>query len=364
MMRVLQVSHNDAPPFPAVCRAHERALRELGADVSTIYLSAAEHGQARDADRLAENAVSGLRAGTLLGGRFRGARFDLCVAHRYKACVAALVARRRVALTRVIAVAHEFGFFANGRRRLVRRLVARDIELAGVSPALADELSSTDPLATRAHVLGDAVDLAELDAARPTRVQARAELGIGPDELAVGVVGRLTAKKRPELALDVLAALKETASPLVLHYLGDGEARAALEQRASELGVSPHVRHHGFVRDAARTMSAFDAIVFTSDRDSFGMVLVEALASGVPVLAADSRVARDVMGPLGSFFDHRAPAAAATKLATLIAMQPSARDAWASDARARVIARHSVAALAGAYAAVLGMDAQRRAGAS
>jgi len=361
-MRVLQVSHNDAPPFPAVCRAHAQALRSLGADVTTIYLSRTTHELADGSDEyLSKRSISGRRAAVLLSERLAGERFDVCVAHRYKACVAALLAR--AGSERTIGVAHEFGFFSSWRRRWLRRLIARDLELAGVSAALARELEATDPLQFEAHVLGNVVDVAELDATRLPRQQARTLLGIAPDVVAIGVVGRLTQKKRPDLALDVLSGT-EAARRATLHFVGAGEARAALDARARELGVAERVHHHGFVPDAARTMTAFDAIVFPSSRDSFGMVLIEALSAGVPVIAADNEVARDVMGSLGAYFDSSASQAGGEALVRLMERDPDERARWAQAARERVSARYSVAALADAYAAVLGTATARRTAAS
>lgn len=365
-MRVLQVSHNDAPPFPAICRAHSKALRSLGADVTTVYLSRTLHGLPDGTDDyLSLHAISGVRAAALLRERFGGERFDLCVAHRYKACVAVVLARRSVAIGRTIGIAHEFGFFAHRRRRWLRRLIARDVELAGVSGGLAQELEATDPLHRTSHVLGDVIDVAELDAARLTRARARHLLGIPPDEIAVGVVGRLTGKKRPDLALDVLSGTSaERSESITMHFIGAGDGKAALDARARELGVAKRVRHHGFVPDAARTMNAFDAIVFPSSRDSFGMVLIEAMSAGVPVLAADSPVARDVMGSLGEYFEPSAPRSGGEMLAMLTRRGADERGRWAEAARERVRTRHSVAALAGAYAAALGMATTPRAVAS
>jgi len=357
-MDVLQVSHNDLSPFLSLCRTHAAALGRIGAAVTTVYLSGAGHG-ADDPHTvyLSRGPLEGgaWRAATELRRRFAERRFGLVLTHRYKAYTAVLLARRRLSADRVVAMAHEYGFLARRRRRWVRRWFAADVELAGVSHAVADDLCRHDPLRANALVLHNVVDVAAHDSHAMSRADARARLAIGIDELAVGVVGRLNRKKRPDVALRVFADAAGRL-PFSLHFLGTGEERASVDALALERGVSGRVVMHGFVPDAAQLMAAFDVLLFAAPREAFGMVLVEALLAGVPVLAADSPGAREVLGPLGQFFPVGDPGSASEELARLLEIPATELARWRGEARERIMQLFSVDALAASYRLLLGRD--------
>jgi glycosyltransferase involved in cell wall biosynthesis len=103
---------------------------------------------------------------------------------------------------------------------------------------------------------------------------------IHASELRIGYVGRLSAEKRVRLLRDVEQAAA-AAGPVRLVVIGDGNERRWLEthlQRAEFPGV---------LRDAAlaEAYANLDLFVFPSDTDTFGNVILEAMASGVPVVA-------------------------------------------------------------------------------
>lgn len=125
----------------------------------------------------------------------------------------------------------------------------------------------------------------------------RAILGIPGDAFVIGHLGRLSAEKN----LDFLsAALVETlrAEPDV-HFLlgGAGECRRLFESRFGEAGLADRLHLTGSVQGAflASAYKAMDVFAFTSQSETQGMVLVEAMACGIPVLAIDAPGAREVV---------------------------------------------------------------------
>jgi len=99
-------------------------------------------------------------------------------------------------------------------------------------------------------------------------------------------VGRLVPFKCPDIVLRVLARLPEEVT---LTVVGDGPERAGLERLAAELGVSARARFTGWVprSETARYYREAGVFVYPSVRESTGAVILEAMASGLPVIAPD-----------------------------------------------------------------------------
>jgi L-malate glycosyltransferase len=127
--------------------------------------------------------------------------------------------------------------------------------------------------------------------------------------------------------------------PCTLVMVGDGPERGAAEEEARELGVAADVRFLGRIDDVAPLLAAADLYIFPSESESFGLSALEALASGVPVVAARvggvPEVVQDgITGALRELGDTDGMAAAALEL-----LEPArwaqVSAAAAADARAR-----------------------------
>jgi glycosyltransferase involved in cell wall biosynthesis len=102
-------------------------------------------------------------------------------------------------------------------------------------------------------------------------------------------------------------------------FVGDGPHRAALAGRAQRLGLAARVRFVGALPPAALpdVYASADAFVFPSTTETQGLVLAEALAAGLPVVAAESGASREVLGLAGRLVAPD-PASAAEALAAAL----------------------------------------------
>ncbi len=96
-------------------------------------------------------------------------------------------------------------------------------------------------------------------------------------------VGRLVPSKNLEFVLRCLAAHREAA--WTLDIVGDGPERTRCEAAAGECGLSHRVRFHGHQSDPARWYRKADLLVFPSKLESMGLVVLEAMAHGLPAIA-------------------------------------------------------------------------------
>lgn len=132
-------------------------------------------------------------------------------------------------------------------------------------------------------------------APRSDRATARTALGLPPDQFVIGWVGRLIPVKGADLFLEACAQLSD--APVTASIVGDGVERGRLEHLSQWLGVADRVRFHGQVDDASRLFPAFDAFVLSSRSEGTPLVLPEAIAAGVPVVATTVGGVPDLVGP-------------------------------------------------------------------
>lgn len=98
-------------------------------------------------------------------------------------------------------------------------------------------------------------------------------------------MGRLEAQKRVDRLLCALAGVRD--QPWTLEIIGDGVLRDRLQQLAKDLGLADRVFWRGWVEDGWGAVGAVSGLVLTSDHEGFPMVLIEAIARGVPLIAMD-----------------------------------------------------------------------------
>jgi glycosyltransferase involved in cell wall biosynthesis len=122
----------------------------------------------------------------------------------------------------------------------------------------------------------------------PARVVAsRATFGLPHDAFVMVTIGRLVARKASTQLVDVLCASGIPTAHLLV--IGDGPDATAIRQRAAELGVANRVHLPGQVADAEKyaALSIADAFVSTSQHEGFGLVFLEAMAFGLPIVCYD-----------------------------------------------------------------------------
>jgi glycosyltransferase involved in cell wall biosynthesis len=118
-----------------------------------------------------------------------------------------------------------------------------------------------------------------------------------PGRLGVVFVGRLTRQKRVAVLLEALGLLASRGRPLDLTVVGDGPERAELERRAARPDLAGRVRFTGEVppEDVPGHLSHARLLVLPSVDEGLGLVIAEALVSGVPVVGARSGGIPDLM---------------------------------------------------------------------
>ena len=133
------------------------------------------------------------------------------------------------------------------------------------------------------------IDHARFAATAPSaRAAMRASFGIESSAALIGFVGRLHPSKGWSDLLSVIARVTTTMPDIGLLAVGTGEEnyRAELEREAARFGIADNIIWAGERSDVPEILSALDLFVSPSRDESFGLAVLEAMAAGVPVVAA------------------------------------------------------------------------------
>ena len=222
----------------------------------------------------------------------------------------------------------------------LERLAARgsDAELVQ-NPEDIDTLLRIGVPSSKVRLLGNGVDLERFTPPDPAvRAAVRAELGVGPDTVVCGVVGRLVWEKGYREVFAAARRLRTTAPDVVVVVVGPDDPQKAdgVDAAAIAAAEADGVRFLGMRDDVERLYAGMDLYVLASYREGFPRSAMEAAASALPVVATDIRGCRQVVetGRTGLLVPVRDAVALAEAIAT-IANDPDRRTAMARAARAK-----------------------------
>ena len=212
-------------------------------------------------------------------------------------------------------------------------------------------------IATPIEVLPSGLSAQVLEADPARAAALRAERGGGP---ALLYAGRLGHEKNLHYLLDAIIVAHALVPHLRSTIAGCGPLAGELRRRVQASGLEHTITLTGAVpqRDLATYYAASDAFVFASTTETQGLVLLEAMAHGLPVIAYASDVSREVVGTDAGIVIDGGPDVFAAQLASLLKDQPR-RDRMAQAARARALPYHSdrlVTELEGLYMRALDGD--------
>jgi glycosyltransferase involved in cell wall biosynthesis len=168
---------------------------------------------------------------------------------------------------------HLTGRFLNHALVAVSREVCRDVE---------------EHLGFRGiQVIPNCIDVKahEMSLARFDRSRVREELGLKDADIAVLHVGRFHLQKGQDLLVDGFAKASRQIPGLKLILVGQGNLRAAVEERVRAAGLSDVVHFTGPLETVTPYYRLADIFVFPSRYEAFGIALLEAMAAGLPVVA-------------------------------------------------------------------------------
>jgi len=163
---------------------------------------------------------------------------------------------------------------------------------------------------TRSQVLHCGIDLRPF-LELPPRDKVRASLGVAPDEIVIGHVGRLDTPKNQNFLIEVAAEASRRLSRLRVLLIGEGPDRPLIEERTRALGLASRTTLLGSRADVPRLLSAMDVFVLPSLWEGLPLTVIEAQAAGLPCLISDCISTETDVAP---GIVHRLPLAAGAQI--------------------------------------------------
>jgi glycosyltransferase involved in cell wall biosynthesis len=168
------------------------------------------------------------------------------------------------------------------------------------------------------------------------RLKVRRELGV--NGFVWLAVGRFDPQKDYPNMLQAFARVVRERSDTTLLIAGDGPLRKAMESMALDLGISGYVRFLGIRRDVSQLMTAADAYVMSSSWEGMPNVLLEASATGLPIVATDVGGNREIVldGVTGFLVPPRNPEALARAMLRIMDLSDEERKEMGKRARKHI----------------------------
>jgi len=188
----------------------------------------------------------------------------------------------------------------------------------------------------KVYVIPNGIRVDEAKASEEEKESLRQGWGLEKNHLVVGFVGRFVTEKGPEVLLEAFSRVAPKHPLARLVMVGEGPLREQLREGARRLGLEGRVVWPGFV-NGQEAMRVFDIFVLPSDYESFGYVLIEAMAEGLPVIATEVGIASEAIqeGENGFLVQPRDVQALVVHLDTLLS-DPLLRKRMGESSRARV----------------------------
>lgn len=175
---------------------------------------------------------------------------------------------------------------------LSRLVVRRAKSVIAISHAVSDFLLAAGEVTEKKKI--NVIHYGYLPHMNESRATAKIE--VGSEAITIGTVSRLTRQKDLPTLLSAFAKYQKDFPLAKLIMVGSGEEKKSLEVLASKLGIANQIEWVGRTSDIPHFLSRMDTFVLSSLYEGFGLVLLEAMDAGVPIVASGNSAIPEVLG--------------------------------------------------------------------
>jgi len=231
-------------------------------------------------------------------------RIDILHSHSEFSDIAALFVKifaKKIHIIRTV----QYGFSTEWRKRPIRRLLLTnflypiyfDIEI-GVNTSITERLnrrSLAQLSAKKAITIHNGIPLEKFGRANTDIHEMKSTIGIHDDNLVIGTVGRLEEQKGYRYFVDAACIVLQNYPDVHFIIIGEGDLKHELESHTQDLGIAQNIHFTGARNDIPELYACMDIFVSASLWEGLPNVLLESIASNIPVVATDIPGTREVI---------------------------------------------------------------------
>ncbi|PCI17537.1 MAG: hypothetical protein COB62_07455 [Piscirickettsiaceae bacterium] len=307
MKKILQILPSDSPGILQLAQSIEHSFPSKNFTVTTAFLNQTSNPYISGTAKFfnfKKNETKGLRIKALwaIYKYCRQERFDVIITHRFKPFYLILIISKFLQIPMCISVIHGFGDFSRGSRRLLLKILWSDNwHFVAISNAVASYLVGLSPQIGKNEVttINNAINVAEQIRSFKTKQQSRLTMGLKEPPITFGTIGRLIPLKGHINLIKAFEIVLKTQPNSHLVIVGEGRCRSELENYLSTHNLKQNITLTGHLDSAANYIKAFDIFILPSLTEGFGMVLLEAMAAKLPIIASNTGGIPNVLGDCG-----------------------------------------------------------------
>jgi glycosyltransferase involved in cell wall biosynthesis len=305
-LKILQLIYKPDHLLP-LFNSYAKALMDTGHKVTTVFLTGSANNVISESTVANRIEFCCFTAKQLRKNKYtvshkirhiwQQGQFDLAICHRHKPSFVFSLARLGLKQAPMLSVVHALGQYRRKSRRIHARMLYANNQnktcIIAVSEAVNNNINqdfhNTPPCSVQ--TITNIIDIDWVVNHQLWRIDARQQLGVGNDDFVIGNVARLVVDKAQQDLLTAFAEIIKSdfqfASTVKLVIIGSGKLETQLKQQAQSLAISQSVIFAGNINHASSLMSAFDLFVLSSTVEPFGLVLLEAMAARLPIVATN-----------------------------------------------------------------------------
>lgn len=226
-----------------------------------------------------------------LASILRGQKVDVAHCNRHQATTYTLIASLFTKVPVILSHVHGQKRANKPRRKLIYMIFGRKIsKFLAVSNAVVEDIAQNFTSIKRSQivVLNNSIDHEYFANAVADRQLLRQQLQIPQDAFIFIAVGRLVPTKGYEYLIEALAGVKKKNPKAHLLVVGQGRERQNLQTLITDADLTAAVTLAGFRKDIPQLLKASDAFILSSLKEGWPLVILEAMAAGIPVVATES----------------------------------------------------------------------------